>query len=148
MKGVKIYLLMGLVLILSGCATTSWRGGSTVTTEEGITPKLGELPIASKLRFEDIPVPESFRLDPKTSFVYEDGQIHLGVLHYESRTPPEELVAFFKREMPNYNWNIVNIIEYGDRMLSFEKPGQSCVISILPKGRGSLVTISTAPKRE
>jgi hypothetical protein len=47
-----------------------------------------------------------------------------------------------------YNWNLLNIIEYGDRLLNFDRDTETCVISIAPKGRSITIIISVGTKSQ
>jgi hypothetical protein len=48
--------------------------------------------------------------------------------------------------MPSYNWALLNVLEFGDRMLNFERQNESCVVTIKSKGKGVEISVSLAPK--
>jgi hypothetical protein len=132
-----------LSLTAGGCATPSHRGGTAGSEMER------PLTIASSLRFDDIPVPSSFVSIPAESFIYQTENIRAGLMRYEGGSSPETLMRFYKEQMPVYNWQPVNIIEFGKKQLSFEKTGQSCVVIIEGfKSAKSIITISIGPKSE
>ena len=70
-------------------------------------------------------------------------------MRYEGRSSPEALMQFYKEQMSVYNWQTVNIIEFEKKQLTFEKPGQSCIVTIEGSKNGkSIITISIGPKSE
>jgi hypothetical protein len=141
MRGKILFGLIPLslfLLILWGCAMPmSYQQG------EGAT---GEIPLSEMLRFNDIPVPGTFRFDSQNSYIFEDKLTRIGVLKYTTATSPDEVVMFFKREMPNAGWQLINILEYGQKILTYDKGEESCVINILPGRTQSTVMISVTPK--
>jgi hypothetical protein len=141
---IAFYFLLAPILALAiwGCATTG-QGSSAVSG--GVEKNLA---VSSVLRFDDIPVPTGFSQLPKESFVFQTESVRAGVLRYEGRANPESVMQFYKQQMPVYNWQPVNIIEFGLKQMSFEKPGQSCIIVIEGAGSKSTVTISVGPKSE
>jgi len=69
----------------------------------------------------------------------------MGRLRYETHSSAEEAIAFFKREMPNYGWSLINVLEYGTKELSYQKHNEFCSITIYP-GRTCVVIISITPR--
>lgn len=126
------------LFILLGCAT--------VPTSYKAKEPVGEIPLSSLLRFNDIPVPETFNFDFKNSYIFENKFTRVGILRYSTRSSPEEIVAFFKTQMPSAGWSLVNIVEYGQKILSYSKEGESCVITVLPGRATSMVIISVTPQ--
>ena len=59
------------------------------------------------------------------------------------------MAQFYLDEMPRYGWALLNMTEYGNIILFFEKEAESAILTLLPKTRGStLVQISFFPKAE
>jgi hypothetical protein len=133
-----LFLLPLLAFTAGGCATT---GQGSATVEKNLS-------VSSLLRFDDIPVPAGFSQLPKESFVFQTESVRAGVLRYEGKAGQESVMQFYKQQMPVYNWQPVNIIEFGLKQLSFEKPGQSCIVVIEGTRSKSTVTISVGPKSE
>ncbi len=127
--------------LLGGCTTTSSQKTSTSTQAVSLEP-------AAMLKFADIPIPSGFRFMNTESYAFQSANFRAGLLRYIGKASGEQSVIFFKEQMPLYNWRMVNIIEYGRRMLSFEKEQESCIISIEDKGGKSEITISIAPKSQ
>ena len=141
----KVFLLSTvyclLFAILSGCTTMSgsqsYGSGSTVA---------GSLDVASLLRFNDIPVPSGFKILDTESFAFQNDLTRVALLKYIGSRNADLSVAFYKEQMPLYNWNTINIIEYERRILNYEKDSESCIVTIEAKGRKSIVTIAISPK--
>jgi hypothetical protein len=72
----------------------------------------------------------------------------VGVLKYQGKNNPDQVVNFYKEQMAMYNWNLVNIIEYGQRLLNFERENESCIITIEPRGSSIILIISLGPKSQ
>lgn len=135
----KTVLAIFLVLLLAGCAT--WpKKGSDIKGEEAV---LGTSPI---LKFADIPVPIGFKLIRDKSFTFQNDATRVGLMRYTGRTNVDKVVAFYKEQMPLYNWNLVNIVEYGTRILNFEKGNQSCIITLETSVTTTFLTIALSPR--
>jgi hypothetical protein len=140
MRRALVFITIGL--LLTGCATMSkvfkGKGKTSVSSKE--------LEVATILKFDDVPVPDGFSFIASESFAFQTQQLRVGLLKYEGRANPDEVVQFYKEQMPLYNWRIVNIIEYEKRLLSFEKNGQSCIVTIEGKGNKVNLIIAVSPR--
>ncbi|NQT96021.1 MAG: hypothetical protein HQ572_06175 [Candidatus Omnitrophica bacterium] len=131
-----IYLLMGLCI--SGCATTG--GGSDIAE----SPRM--LDVAMALKFEDVPMPAGFKPVAKDSFIFENDVLRVGILKYSGRAQAHQVVSFYKDQMPLYNWRFLNMMEYGKRIMNFDREDQTCIIVIEPGKMSTSVIITVAPK--
>ncbi len=140
----KSFLLLlcvcSLVLTLTGCATTIQKNSIPKTQ--------GMLEPSSVLKFGDIPIPAGFKLLSQDSYSFESGNVRVGILKYQGKNNTDQVVSFYKEQMAMYNWNLLNSIEYGERLLNFEREGESCIVTVLPKGKGSQLTISFGPRAQ
>jgi len=98
------------------------------------------------VKFSDIPVPAGFKLLPFNSYSFQSSGVRVCVLKYQGKAGPDQVINFYREQMPMYNWNLLNIVEYGDRMLNFDRDNETCVVSLLPKGKTVLITVSVGPK--
>lgn len=138
MKRAMALLLFG-VLIISGCATS----------KIGIKP--GLLEPQSQLRFVDIPAPRGFKFMAQASYFFENYGMRAAVLKYKGRATLDQVVNFYKEQMLLNNWNLLNIVEYGDRIMTFDRENEICTITLVPKAIGwnnIVVTISVGPKSQ
>ena len=132
------YFLM--LVLLAGCATGMY-GSKSSDTESAM------LDVASVLRFDDVPVPYGFKVLEKESFAFQNDVTRVALLKYVGGKSADQVVLFYKDQMPMYKWNPINIIEYERRVLNYEKGGESCIVTVEAQGsRKSIVTIAISPK--
>ncbi|MFA4984337.1 MAG: hypothetical protein WC559_03375 [Candidatus Omnitrophota bacterium] len=137
-----VLCLVAAMFVVSGCAGFSNRKDSGVPAN----PEILEPQVT--LRFNDVPVPAGFKLLPKESYSFENAGIRVGLLKYQGKAAADQVVNFYKEQMSMYNWNLLNIIEYGDRLMNFERDSETCVINIIPRGKNVTVVISMGPKSQ
>jgi hypothetical protein len=134
----KFKFVLAFVFFMStitGCASMM-RGNSGKPLEPART-----------LRFSDIPVPAGFKLMPQQSYSFENEGIRVAFLKYSGRGTLDQALNFYKDQMPLSKWNLLNISEFGTRLLNFERDGETCIITMetLPLG-GTIVSLSIGPK--
>ena len=135
-----VFILIA-AFVLSGCVTMSGRSSKVTNMSQG-------LEVSALLKFDDIPVPNGFNFIAVESFAFQTKDVRVGLLKYEGKSNPDEVVQFYKEQMPLYNWKTINIIEYERRILNFEKNGQSAVITIDGKGNKSSLVIAVSPRSD
>lgn len=128
-----------IAMLAAGCATVGSRSG-----ESAEPPKA--LDVAMALKFEDVPVPSGFRSLTNESFMFQNEVLRVGILKYSGRADVEQLVNFYKDHMPLYNWRFLNLLEYGRRIMNFEREDQSCIVVIEPTKFTTYITVTVAPK--
>jgi len=145
MKFSKLFLLSAafclLATILAGCASLSGNSDAKSANPGMLEPQ-------AILKFSDIPVPVGLKNLPSQSYSFESSGVRVGVLKYQGKNSPDQVVSFYKEQMAMYNWNLVNIVEYGQRLLNFERENESCIITIEPKGSSIILIISLGPKSQ
>ncbi|MCK9594647.1 MAG: hypothetical protein PHH68_01605 [Candidatus Omnitrophica bacterium] len=136
----KVIAVIVLILagVLSGCQTFS-SGNSA--NESFIEP-------AARFKFSDIPVPSGFKSLPQESYSFDNGGVRVAVLKYQGKADPDQMVAFYKEQMKMNQWEMINVTEFGQRMLNFNNESEACIISLLPKGRLITLVISVGPRAE
>lgn len=138
-------LVIGLVgswfIGLVGCAAITKKDKITSAAPAMLEPQ-------AMLKFADVPVPVRFKLLWQDSYAFESGGVRMGVLKYQGKANPEQVVNFYKEQMPMYNWNLLNIVEYGERLMNFDRETETCIISLSPKGNSITMTISLGPKAQ
>lgn len=139
-KRIAVYpLLVFSILWFLGCAGFS-------TKEDTPSKTAGLLEPSVTLKFSDVPVPAGFKLLPQSSYSFETSGVRVGVLKYRGKANPDQVITFYKEQMPMYNWNLLNVVEYGERLLNFERENETCIISLLAKGNSIIITASVGPK--
>mgnify|MGYP001584434816 CR=1 FL=1 len=139
MKTILVIALLGYsVIALTGCAGISGK--------DDMSKSPAILEPSSTLKFSDVPVPAGFKLLPQNSYSFESSGVRVGVLKYQGKANPDQVINFYKEQMPMFNWNLLNVIEYGDRLMNFERENETCIISLLPKGNTVTIVASVGPK--
>lgn len=139
MKTIRSILIIMVAIFVAGCTTTGSRIDSA-----GEAPKM--LDVAMALKFEDIPIPAGFHSETRESFTFENDVLRVGILKYAGKAQANQVVDFYKDQMPLYNWRFLNMLEYGRRILNFDRDDQSCIIVIEPVKSTCHITITVAPK--
>jgi len=130
--GITCFLLTGII----GCASLSSKS----------TPQ--SLQVQAMLKFPDLPIPAGFKFLAKDSYSFENSGIRAGLLRYQGKATLDQVVNFYKEQMPMYNWTLLNITEYGDCIMNFEQEQESCIVSIMPKGSSCIVSLAIGPKSQ
>jgi hypothetical protein len=137
-KGVFLYITYCLLpVFFLGCASLSDKGqpGSSQS-----------LQAQSILKFSDLPAPNGFKMLAKDSYSFESSGMRVGLLRYQGKASLDQVVNFYKEQLPMYNWTLLNITEYGDCIMNFEREAESCIIGIVPKGDKVTISIAFGPK--
>jgi len=128
-----------LVLAISGCATTSTSSSSGYSSSSSVG-------MSSILKFDDVPVPAGFKIIDNESFAFQNNNMRVGLLRYAGSPDANKVVQFYKEQMPMYNWDLINVIEYGQRVMNFERSDQTCIVTIQPLSTRTVIAIAVAPK--
>jgi hypothetical protein len=140
LQRVRLLILTAIIIFLvSGCATTGSKSNFGAETPRA-------LDVSTVLKFEDIPVPSGFKAVVNESFTFQNEVLRAGVLKYSGRANGEQVLNFYKDQMPLYRWKLLNILEYGKRILNFDRDDQTCIIVIEPTSLGTAIIITVGPK--
>lgn len=148
-------------LTVTACVAPGQREDENVTTMNDGTPPsqaapapdvsfLPSLQVSPELRIKDLPIPAGYILRSDKSMILEYGQVQAGILLYEGSATAADLVAFYRREMPKFDWNMASMIEREDIRMLFEKTGRNCEIMIRPGtslSKKTAIFIYYAPKQ-
>ena len=145
MKFVRLFFLIStsclLATALTGCSTFSDSKDVNSTNPAMLEPQ-------SILKFSDVPVPVGLKNLPAQSYSFESSGVRVGVLKYQGKNNPDQVVNFYKEQMAMYNWELLNVVEFGQRLMNFDRESESCIISLSPKGNSITITISVGPKTQ
>ena len=139
MKKYYVIILLIAAFAMSGCAMVNPRRSSGVET-----PK--SLEVSPLLKFEDVPVPSSFKIMPNDSFIFDNDVTRLGILRYSGGADASSVARFYREQMPLYNWRFINFVEFNTRIINFERDDQTCIVIIEPHQLSTVLTVSVAPK--
>lgn len=148
--------LTGSAILFCGCANLSAQNApepvpanmSSTTSEQSETDSAtAENQVAEAVyRFTDVPVPSRFKLDRDKSFIYEAGSFKAGTITYNGWSKLDVLVDFYRKEMPNFEWEMLSIFEHKDVTIVFSKEGYHCTINISSGNLGgSKIRIQIGP---
>ncbi len=140
MKSFQKLIFLSVICFLLTAALT----GCSTTSNSRIEPQ-------AILKFTDVPIPVGLKTLSSASYSFESSGVRVGVLKYQGKANIDQIINFYKEQMPMYNWNLINIIEYGQRLLNFERENETCIIAIQQAGfwdEDALVTISLGPKSQ
>ena len=135
------FILIGIIFLLAGCTTVSNR-------DQGISSDPTLLEPQTKIKFSDLPVPGGFKLLAQESYSFEAGGVRVGLLKYQGKADVDQVINFYKEQMAMYNWELLNVVEFGQRLMNFDRESESCIISLFPKGKSVTITISVGPKTQ
>lgn len=140
MKFLKLTALIFVCFLLAGsligCSTFSNDTKSTTLEPQSI------------LKFSDVPVPVGLKQIAQASYSFESSGIRVGVLKYQGKANADQITNFYKEQMAMYNWNLINIVEYGQKLLNFDRESETCIINLEPKGSSVILTIFLGPKSQ
>lgn len=139
--GKNIFIITGIAvfaLTIAGCATTNSGSSASMSS--------GSVGMSGILKFDDVPVPAGFKLIDNESFSFQNDNMRVGLLRYTGMPNANKVVEFYKEQMPMYNWDLINVIEYGQKVMNFERSDQTCIITIQPLSTRTIITIAVAPK--
>ena len=123
---------------------------ATVLAVSGCTPlksPVSDASLAPQYRFEDVPVHPKLKISPNESFIFETQSIKAGILVYYGSESINEIVEFFKNEMPKHAWRLVNSIEAkGIVSMNFEKEGWSTLMRVHRSALKTAVEITIGPR--
>ena len=140
-KGFVAILVILFSVSLIGCAT--WPPQKKSAQE----PKVkAPLVVAEDLKFDDVPSPNGFKLAPKESFVFKNDYTRVGLLKYAGRPTAAEVIGFYRRNMPLYGWELVNVVEYKKTIMNYEKGDETAIVTIEPTQFSTHINIAVAPK--
>jgi hypothetical protein len=116
--------------------------------DKSLSSSTSTLEPQAMIKFPDVPVPSGFKSLPSQSYSFESSGVRVGVLKFQGKAEIDQIVNFYKEQMVMYNWNLLNVIEYGDRLLNFDRENETCVITLIPKGKTVIITVSLGPKSQ
>jgi len=137
-----------LIFMLLATFAFFFLGCTMITEDKSMSSNPATLEPQPMNKVSDIPVPSGFKSLPAQSYYFESSGVRVGVLKFQGKADADQIVNFYKEQMAMYNWNLLNVVEYGDRLLNFDRENETCVITLLIKGRTVIITVSLGPKTQ
>jgi len=140
---VSLIIIMALTVMGSGILGCSKKSYSPNSGGEGKPPPP---PIA--LQFASIPLPDKVELDRDKTFIYESGSgaVKVGRLSFSLWNRADEVVEFFRNEMPGRGWQSIRIIEHEVTIMLYEMENDVCTIIVEPSLGKTKIEIQIGPK--
>ena len=141
-----VAMLLGTTILFCSCSgAADLRSISSEQSEMDSAADKDESAEVS-YRFTDVPVPSKFKLDRAKSFIYEAGSFKAGIITYSGWSKLDTLVDFYKKEMTNFEWEMISIFEHNDITLVYSKEGWSCTVHLSSGNLGaSKIRIQIGP---
>ncbi len=145
------------LLVLFGCAGTKKGSApppnplgqsSDLPPDSSSTPPppmtMGSRPMV--LDFQDVPVPQELSRIDGESFVFQSGNLTVGLMTLRGlRVDVQSIINFYRIAMPRENWKPKGGFNAKKTLLIFEKPDKTCVINIYEKLFRTYVEVYVAP---
>lgn len=138
-KGVKMYRYLVIIfclIFLAGCTSFPIQRTSP---DKPLEP-------TPLLKFSDVPIPQGFKLIANESFIFQNENGRVGLLRYVGSPTADQVVNFYREKMSQYGWFLLNVVEYGRRVLNFDKENETCIIFVEPLTTKTIISISLGPK--
>ena len=143
----KLFLVLIMVFFMFAITGCQYMEQSVKSDQPVAEAKA--TPQMANFQFEDLPIPNNLKIINDDSFVYETNNYRTGIIKYQGEDNFKNVGNFFKGELPKYNWNLVNSIEFKKVMqLIFVKPDWITVIYLEQDGSNVIVTVTIGPKSE
>jgi hypothetical protein len=141
-KTMGIFALIASVslIFIAGCAEMS--GGRDGFP--GQTRNREKLPAYHD--FNDVLIPPGYKLDKKSTFVFQTPGFSAGVLVFRGKIRLSPLIRFFNENMGEDNWRLISSFKSPRTLLIYNKENRWCVINI--STGDSKVEIWLAPTME
>lgn len=136
---IKGFSVLSYVLTLTLAFGLTLYGCTTVQSPGPTTPGGGSEAVATSVPapdFEDIPIPAELKKDLGESFIYETPSIKTAIVYYDSfpgYLDHSSLIIYFKNNMVAQGWKLIDLYNYKEATLSFEKGIRRCYITIFDK---------------
>ncbi|MBI3269147.1 MAG: hypothetical protein HYZ53_08990 [Planctomycetes bacterium] len=142
----RALVIVGLVslLLAPGCKNAADKVNKSVadakaTFKPAEPPDPKFLPLAN---FDDIPIPNNFLVDRKTSFTYVHGTLRVVDLHMSGLTRAEDIARFFESQLEAHGWTVQNRLgETYQRRLDFKKDQESCSVIVSLRDKTTFVDL-------
>ena len=128
-------------LLISGCATTDNLGD--------LTKRFDDIKKIETLFFNQMPLPKDARISSDKSLILGEGDNWAGRIELSSSMEPLEASAFFVREYPKHNWQLISSTKAKLSILVFTNSTRTLTLEITeggPLAAKSMIVMTVAPK--
>ena len=128
-------------LLVTGCATTDNLGD--------LSKRFDDIKKIETLFFNQMPLPKDARISPEKSLILGEGDNWAGRIELSSSMESLEASAFFVREYPKYNWQLISSTKAKLSILVFTSSTRTLTLEITeggPLAAKSMIVMTVAPK--
>jgi hypothetical protein len=136
----KLLSLLAFLLV-TGCATTDNLGD--------LSKRFDDIKKIESLFFNQMPLPKDARISPDKSLILGEGDNWAGRIELSSSMESLEASAFFVREYPKHNWQLISSTKARLSILVFTGSTRTLTIEITeggPLAAKSMIVMTVAPK--
>jgi hypothetical protein len=136
----KLLFLLAFLLI-SGCATTDNLGD--------LSKRFDDIKKIETLFFNQMPLPKDARIFSEKSLILGEGNNWAGRIELSSSMESLEASAFFTREYPKHNWQLISSTKAKLSILVFTNSTRTLTLEITeggPLAAKSMIVMTVAPK--
>ena len=137
----KKLLSLTAFLLISGCATTDNLGD--------LGKRFEDIKKIETLFFNQMPLPKDARISSDKSLILGEGDNWAGRIELSSSMEPLEASAFFVREYPKHNWQLISSTKAKLSILVFTNSTRTLTLEITeggPLAAKSMIVMTVAPK--
>jgi hypothetical protein len=142
MNKIIFYSLISLLpLFVLSCATTD--------NLSDFNKRFEDIKKIETLFFNQMPLPKDARISPDKSLILGEGDNWAGRIELSSSMEPLEASAFFTREYPKHNWQLISSTKAKLSILVFTGSARTLTIEITeggPLAAKSMIVLTVAPK--
>lgn len=152
-----LVVLIGLGMVCPACVSNTAPASDVEFLDEEVpgaevpVPEETGLPMATRQRFPDIPLPADLREDAGRTYVHQAPGLDIGRMVYSSKDTVRDLAQFFIRELPTHDWTMRSTTQAESSVeLVFTKPGKRLDIRIKDGGmtRSNELVLHLVPQPE
>lgn len=128
-------------LLISGCATTDNLGD--------LSKRFDDIKKIETLFFNQMPLPKDARIFSEKSLILGEGDNWAGRIELSSSMESLEASAFFTREYPKHNWQLISSTKAKLSILVFTSSTRTLTLEITeggPLAAKSMIVMTVAPK--
>ena len=131
-----------LLIIMAACA----QNEPLNATKSAATPA-GQLQQFQPV--SDVPIPKDAALDTERSLILSGTDDWTGRLVMTTSIPATEAFAFYKSEMPRFEWDPIMSVQSAISVLNFTRAGRAATVQVERRALGgTLVTVMVARTHE
>ncbi len=118
-----------------------------VACEDNTQAPAGRPPAAGEHgALKGVPVPQGFKIDPKSSNTWESGQVRFANCTFEGPGSIDAIADFYTQYMPAAKFTLKRRqLVAGEWLLDYQSDAEIATVRVRPKGNRSIVNVELGP---